>query len=76
MIKVKEIRVKTLEEILEQQRDLLEENENYTFRIIEVFMSGYCLEVYRSKYDTVYDLLNGFYDSIREEVDRIEKINK
>lgn len=38
-------------------------------------MSGYCLEVYRSKYDTVYDLLNGFYSSIREEVEKIERIN-
>ena len=33
MIKVKEIRIETLEELLEMQNTLLEENENYTFRI-------------------------------------------
>lgn len=75
MIKVKEIRVKTLEEALEQQDCLLEENENYTFKIIEVFMNGYCLEVYLTKYDKVHNLLDDFYNSIREEVEKIEKIN-
>ena len=75
MIKVKEVRVSTLKEALEQQDYLLEENENYSFRIIEVFMNGFCLEVYLTKYDKVYNLLDSFYSSIKEEVDRIEHIN-
>lgn len=76
MVKVKDIRVETLEEALEKQNELLEENEEYTFRIITVFLNGYRLEVYEPKREKLYNLLNGFYDSFREEVERLENINK
>lgn len=75
MIKVKYVRVETLEEALEKQNELLEENEGYTFRIIEIFLNGYCLEVYEPKREKLGNLLNGFYDSFREEVERLENIN-
>lgn len=76
MVKVKDIRIETLDEALEKQNELLEENEEYTFRIITVFLNGYRLEVYEPKREKLYNLLNGFYDSFREEVKRLENINK
>ena len=76
MVKVKDVRIETLEEALEKQNELLEENEQYTFRIIEVFLNGFCLEVYEPKREKLYNLLNGFYDSFREEIERLENINK
>lgn len=75
MIKVKEVRIETLEEVLEMQNSLLEENENYTFRIIEIFLNGYCLEVYESKREKLYTLLNGYYESFKEEIRKLEEIN-
>lgn len=75
MVKVKYVRVETLEEALEKQNELLEENKEYTFRIIEIFLNGYCLEVYEPKREKLGNLLNGFYDSFREEVERLENIN-
>lgn len=75
MVKVKEVRIETLEEVLEMQNSLLEENENYTFRIIEIFLNGYCLEVYESKREKLYTLLNGYYESFKEEIRKLEKIN-
>ena len=76
MVKVKDVRIETLEEALEKQNELLEENEQYTFRIIEVFLNGFCLEVYEPKREKLWNLLNGFYDSFREEIERLENINK
>lgn len=76
MVKIKDLRIKTLEEVLEKQNELLEENEEYTFRIITVFLNGYRLEVYEPKKEKLYNLLNGFYDSFREEVEKLENINK
>lgn len=76
MVKVKEIRIATLEEALEMQNSLLEENEDYTFRIVEIFLNGYCLEVYESKREKLYSLLNGYYESFRHEVEKLENINK
>lgn len=76
MIKIKDIRVENLQEALEQQNYLLEENENYTFRIIPIFLAGYSLEVYLPKDYKLYDMLNGFYNSFREEVQKLEDINK
>lgn len=75
MIKVKEIRIETLEEVLEMQNTLLEENENYTFRVIEIFLNGYCLEVYEPKREKLYTLLNGYYESFKEEIKKLEEIN-
>lgn len=75
MVKVKEVRIETLEEVLEMQNSLLEENENYTFRIIEIFLNGYCLEVYESKREKLYTLLNGYYESFKEEIRKLEEIN-
>lgn len=76
MVKVKEIRIETLEEVLEMQNTLLEENENYTFRVIEIFLNGYCLEVYEPKREKLYNLLNGYYESFKEEIKKLEKINE
>lgn len=76
MIKIKEIKVEKIEDILEKQNELLEEDENYTFRIIPVFLTGYSLEVYLPKEYKLYDMLNGFYNSFREEVQKLEDINK
>lgn len=76
MVKVKDVRIETLEEALEKQNELLEENEQYTFKIVEVFFNGFCLEVYEPKREKLYNLLNGFYDSFREEIERLENINK
>lgn len=76
MVKVKEIKIKTLEEVLEIQNSLLEENEDYTFRIVEIFLNSYCLEVYESKREKLYSLLNGYYESFRQEVEKLENINK
>lgn len=76
MIKVKEIRVEKLEQILEKQNELLEEDENYTFRIIPIFIKGYSLEVYLPKNYKLYDILNGFYNSFKEEVQKLEDVNK
>ena len=76
MVKIKDFRIETLEEVLEKQNELLEENEEYTFRIITVFLNGYRLEVYEPKKEKLYNLLNGFYDSFREEVEKLENINK
>lgn len=76
MVKIKDLRIETLEEVLEKQNELLEENEEYTFRIITVFLNGYRLEVYEPKKEKLYNLLNGFYDSFREEVEKLENINK
>ena len=76
MVKVKDVRIETLEEALEKQNELLEENEQYTFRVIEVFLNGFCLEVYEPKREKLGNLLNGFYDSFREEIERLENINK
>lgn len=76
MVKVKEIRLENIEEVLEMQNSLLEENEDYTFRIIEIFLNGYCLEVYESKREKLYNLLNGYYESFRQEVEKLENINK
>lgn len=75
MVKVKEVRIETLEEVLEMQNSLLEENENYTFRIIEIFLNGYCLEIYEPKREKLYNLLNGYYEAFKEEVKKLEKIN-
>lgn len=75
MLKIKEIKLKTIEEILNKQDELLEQNEDYTFRIIPTFLNGYCLEVYQSKRENLYNLLNGFYESFRLEVERLETIN-
>lgn len=75
MVKVKEIRIETLEEVLEMQNTLLEENENYTFRVIEIFLNGYCLEVYEPKREKLYTLLNGYYESFKEEIKKLEEIN-
>lgn len=75
MVKVKEVRIETLEEVLEMQNSLLEENENYTFRIIEIFLNGYCLEVYEPKREKLYTLLNGYYESFKEEIRKLEEIN-
>lgn len=75
MVKVKEIRIETLEEVLEIQNTLLEENENYTFRVIEIFLNGYCLEVYEPKREKLYTLLNGYYESFKEEIKKLEEIN-
>lgn len=75
MVKVKEIRIETLEELLEIQNTLLEENENYTFRVVEIFLNGYCLEIYEPKREKLYNLLNGYYESFKEEIRKLEKIN-
>lgn len=75
MVKVKDVRVETLEEALEKQNELLEENEGYTFKIIAVFLNGYRLEVYESKREKLYNLLNGYYESFKKEVERLENIN-
>lgn len=75
MLKVKEIRVETLKEVLEMQNNLLEDNENYTFRVIEIFLNGYCLEVYEPKREKLYNLLNGYYESFRKEIKKLEEIN-
>ncbi len=76
MVKIKDFRIETLEEVLEKQNELLEENEQYTFRIKEIFLNGYCLEVYVPKKDKLYTLLDGYYEAFRKEVDRLENINK
>ena len=75
MVKVKEIRLENIEEVLEMQNSLLEENEDYTFRIIEIFLNGYCLEVYESKREKLYSLLDGYYECFREEIKKLEKLN-
>lgn len=74
-MKIKEVEVKTLKEALEKQDDFLEENENYTFRIIELFLRGYILEVHEEKRENLIHILDGFYDSFKEEIRRLEKIN-
>lgn len=76
MVKIKDFRIETLEEVLEKQNELLEENEQYTFRIKEIFLNGYCLEVYIPKKDKLHILLDGYYEAFRKEVDRLENINK
>lgn len=76
MIKIKEVKVEKIEDILEKQNELLEEDENYTFRIIPVFLTGYSLEVYLPKEYKLYDMLNGFYNCFKEEVQKLEDINK
>lgn len=76
MVKIKDLRIETLEEVLEKQNELLEENEQYTFRIKEIFLNGYCLEVYIPKKDKLHILLDGYYEAFRKEVDRLENINK
>lgn len=76
MVKIKDVRVETLEEAFEKQNELLEENERYTFKIVEVFLNGFCLEVYEPKKDRLYDLLDGYYESFKKEINRLENINK
>lgn len=76
MIKIKEIRVEKIEDILEKQNEFLEEDENYTFRIIPVFLTGYSLEVYLPREYKLHDILNGFYNCFKEEVQKLEDINK
>ena len=61
MVKIKDFRIETLEEVL-KQNELLEENEQYTFRIKEIFLNGYCLEVYIPKKDKLHTLLDGYYE--------------
>ncbi len=75
MVKVKDVRFDSLEDLRDLQYLLLEENENYTFRIVEIFLNGYCLEVYEPKREKLYNLLNGYYECFRKEVKRLEKIN-
>lgn len=75
MVKVKEIKLETIEEVLEMQSTLWEENENYTFRIIKMFLHGYCLEVYEPKREKLYSLLDGYYECFREEIKKLEKLN-
>lgn len=70
-MKIKEINVETLGEALKKQDEFLEENENYTFRIVEVFIAGYILEVHE---DLIY-ILDEYYNSFKEEVRKLEKIN-
>lgn len=74
-MKIKEINVETLGEALKKQGEFLEENENYTFRIVEMFLKGYTLEVHEEKRENLIHLLDGFYNSFKEEVKRLEKIN-
>lgn len=75
MVKVKTVRFDSLEDLIDLQYLLLEENENYTFRVLEIFLNGYCLEIYEPKREKLYNLLNGYYESFREEVKKLEKIN-
>lgn len=75
MVKVKTVRFDSLEDLIDLQYLLLEENENYTFRVVEIFLNGYCLEIYEPKREKLYNLLNGYYECFREEVKRLEKIN-
>lgn len=75
MIKVKTVTFDSLEDLIDLQNLLLEENENYTFRVVEIFLQGYCLEVYEAKREKLYNLLNGYYESFREEVKKLENIN-
>lgn len=75
MVKVKTVRFNSLEDLIDLQYLLLEENENYTFRVVEIFLNGYCLEVYEPKREKLYNLLNGYYEAFREEVKKLEKIN-
>ena len=75
MVKVKTVRFDSLEDLRDLQYLLLEENENYTFRVVEIFLNGYCLEVYEPKREKLYNLLNGYYECFREEVKKLEKIN-
>lgn len=75
MVKVKTVRFYSLEDLRDLQYLLLEENENYTFRVVEIFLKGYCLEVYEPKREKLYNLLNGYYECFREEVKKLEKIN-
>ncbi len=75
MVKVKTVRFNSLEDLIDLQYLLLEENENYTFRVVEIFLNGYCLEVYEPKREKLYNLLNGYYEAFSEEVKKLEKIN-
>ena len=75
MVKVKTVRFDSLEDLMDLQYLLLEENENYTFRVVGMFLKGYCLEVYESKREKLYSLLDGYYECFREEVKKLEKIN-
>lgn len=73
MIKIKTARFDSLEDLIGLQNLLLEENEQYVFRVVEMFPKGYCLEVYESKRENLFNLLNGYYESFREEVKKIGK---
>lgn len=74
-MKIKEINVETLGEALKKQDEFLEENENYTFRIVEVFIAGYILEVHEEKRENLIYILDEYYNSFKEEVRKLEKIN-
>lgn len=75
MVKVKTVRFNSLEDLIDLQYLLLEENENYTFRVMEIFLKGYCLEVYEPKREKLYSLLDGYYECFREEIKKLEELN-
>lgn len=73
-MKIHEKLVKTLEEAFEEQNEYLEENERFTFRIVEVFMVGYVLEVHEEKKENLINILDEYYNSFKQEIRRLEKI--
>ena len=73
-MKIHEKRVKTLEQAFEEQNKYIEENERFTFKIVEVFMAGYVLEVHEEKKENLINILDEYYNSFKQEIRRLEKI--
>lgn len=73
-MKIHEKQVKTLEQAFEEQNEYLEENERFTFKIVEVFMAGYVLEVHEEKKENLINILDEYYNSFKQEIRRLEEI--
>ena len=71
-MKIHEKQVETLEQAFEEQNEYLQENERFTFKIVEVFMAGYVLEVHEEKKENLINILDEYYNSLNKEKDKIK----
>ncbi|WP_278572952.1 hypothetical protein [Fusobacterium ulcerans] len=73
-MKIHEKQVETLEQAFEEQNEYLQENERFTFKIVEVFLAGYVLEVHEEKKENLINILDEYYNSFKQEIKRLEEI--
>lgn len=75
MVKIKEIKLETIEEALEIQSSLWKINGNYSFKIIKLLLGGYQLEIYEPKKEKLYNFLSENYKDFLEEIKKYLEAN-